>query len=97
MTKIKSYPKWYDTHRVVQISIETHTLLKQHCKDTGMKMGSMIEKLILADIEAVKKSNEWDEQWRTKRLMEEMFGLQIPSVDKVTDYETFIEKGSHKS
>jgi len=94
---MKSYKKWYDTHRVVQIPIDTHTLLKQHCKDTGMKMGSMIEKLILADIESVKKSREWDEQYRTKRLMEEMFGLQIPSVDKVTKYEKFIEKGSHKS
>jgi hypothetical protein len=60
-------------------------------------MGSMIEKLILADIESVKKSREWDEQYRTKRLMEEMFGLQIPSVDKVTDYETLIEEGSNKS
>jgi len=60
-------------------------------------MSRLIEKLVLADIESVKKSREWDEQYRTKRLMEEMFGLQIPSVDKVTDYETFIEEGSQKS
>ena len=84
-------------YKVVQMSVETHTLLKQHCKDTGMKMSGLIEQLILADIEGVKKSREWDEQWRTKRLMEEMFGLQLPTVDKVTDYDTFIQNGSNKS
>ena len=89
--------KWYENYRVVQLSKETHAKLKQHCKDTGMKMSGLIEKLILADIESVKKSREWDEQYRTKRLMEEMFDLQIPSVDKVTDYETFIQNGSNKS
>ena len=83
-------------YKVVQMSIETHTLLKQHCKDTGMKMSGLIEALVLADIEAVKKSREWDEQWRTKKLMEEMFGLQIPTVDKITDYETFIQNGLNK-
>ena len=83
-------------YKVVQMSIETHTLLKQHCKDTGMKMSGLIEALVLADIEGVKKSREWDEQWRTKKLMEEMFGLQIPTVDKITDYETFIQNGLNK-
>jgi hypothetical protein len=94
---MKNQAKWYENYRVVQLSKETHAKLKEHCKDTGMKMGGLIEKLVLADIESVKKSREWDEQYRTKRLMEEMFGLQIPSVDKVTDYETIIEEGSNKS
>lgn len=83
-------------YKVVQMSIETHNKLKQHCKDTGFKMAGLVEQLVLADIEGVKKSREWDEQWRTKRLMEEMFGLQLPTVDKVTDYDTFIQNGSNK-
>ena len=84
-------------YKVVQMSIETHNKLKQHCKDTGFKMSGLVEALVLADIEGVKKSREWDEQYRTKRLMEEMFGLQIPVVDKVTDYETFIQNGSNNT
>jgi hypothetical protein len=89
--------KWYENYRVVQLSIETHTLLKEHCKKHGFKMSGLVEQLILNDIRIRNNITENKEQWKTKRLMEELFDIQMPEVESVTDYETIISEGLNKS
>lgn len=82
--------KTKNDYRVVQLSVETHSLLKSHCKEYGLKMSALIENLILNDIKMRKAMKENREQWETKRLLEELFNIQIPTVDSVTQVDKII-------
>ncbi len=84
-------------YKMLQMELSVHTKLKKHCEENGYKMSAFIENLFTDYLSGINHSRDWDERYRMKRLMEEMFGMQIPKVDKVTDYETFIKEGSNKS
>jgi hypothetical protein len=71
-------------YKVVQVSTELHELLKGHCKEHGLKMSALVESLILNDIKARKLMKESREQWETKRLLAELFNIELPTVDSVT-------------
>ena len=77
-------------YKVVQVSTELHELLKGHCKEHGLKMSALVENLILNDIKARKLMKESREQWETKRLLAELFNIQLPTVDSVTPIDTNI-------
>jgi hypothetical protein len=42
----------------IQIKIETHQLLKEHCKENGLLMKGFIEKLIMNELNKNKKGTE---------------------------------------
>jgi post-segregation antitoxin (ccd killing protein) len=77
-------------YKVVQVSTELHELLKGHCKEYGLKMSALVESLILNDIKARKLMKESREQWETKRLLAELFNIELPTVDSVTPIDTNI-------
>ena len=44
-------------YTMIQISKETHDLLKEYCKDNAYKMGPLVEKLIKREIHKPKPEN----------------------------------------
>lgn len=77
-------------YKVVQVSAELHKLFKDHCKEHGFKMAALIEILILNDIKTRKLMKESREQWETKRLLAELFNIQLPTIDSVTQVDKII-------
>ena len=53
-------------------------------------MSALVEGLILNDIKMRKAMKESREQWETKRLLAELFNIQLPTVDSVTQIDTNI-------
>jgi len=82
--------KTKNDYRVLQLSAETHALLKGHCKQYGLKMSALVENLILNDINMRKAMNESREQWETKRLLGELFNIQLPEVVATTQVDKII-------
>jgi hypothetical protein len=44
-------------YRMLQLSVETHKVLKEYCKESGYKMTALVEKLIQKEIKQAKEKD----------------------------------------
>jgi hypothetical protein len=45
-------------YRMLQLSVETHKMLKEYCKESGYKMTALVEKLIQKEIKESKDKKD---------------------------------------
>jgi len=45
-------------YRMLQLSVESHKMLKEYCKESGYKMSALVEKLIQKEIKESKDKKD---------------------------------------